>query len=561
MTDSKLPSPIDVTKSEAPSKKRHHISRKRLWLFRAIVVVAPFVMLVFTEIVLRAFGVGRDLTLVQELKPPLPPFTHRLNPSIDYAYYDNMDVSGPEPRPFQMPKPKGVFRIVCLGGSTVIGFPYASELAFPRQIEFLLELQNPDIDFEVLNAGVTSMNSFVVSDLTEQCLACDPDLIVIHSGHNEFYGPGGSASTIEERSSALSETVFDLRRLRLAQVFTSNERSVDTNADLLTALPQEFEIPLQSTYVKKAESNLRRNLKHAIATAQAANVPVVLSSVASKLRGLSPMRAFWPENCNRSREEEWNELLRVAESYLESRSYAEAKALLDQASQICEQHALLQYRLAQYYEATEQFDLARQKYELARDLDGCRFRAPTRFHTVFKELVENESPNVAFVDVAENLKQIASPAGPGDRFFLEHVHYTFEGHFELAKMFSQTIQQKILMSTWNLDVVPEIEGMKAIVGYLPEDDLGAWSITLQVYETEPFRECADLEAHQQQCVTKISGILQNLPEFRREAFADLTMAQILGELLEGLKSVHQHRRSSEFLEQLNELQQTRFSFH
>lgn len=560
MSDSQTPPPSGQKNVETFANPPRQISRKRLWLFRAIVVFSPFMLLILTEILLRILGVGQDLELVQPLNPPQPPFTHRLNPSIDYAYYDNKDVSGPEPRPFQMPKPKSVFRIVCLGGSTVIGFPYASELAFPRQMEFLLELQNPEIDFEVLNAGVTSMNSFVVADLTEQCLACDPDLIVIHTGHNEFYGPGGSASKVTGRSTELSETVFDLRKLRMAQLFSSHEREVDPNADLLTILPAEFEIPLESPFVDEAAENLRRNLTDAIETARGANVPIVLSSVASKLRGLSPMRAMWPEDVDRSQEAEWNELMRVAESYLSSRSYPEANKLLDQAAAICKSHARLQYRLGQCYEGTEQFQLARETYELARDLDGCRFRAPTRFQTVLKDLAESHSPNVSFVDVAENLNQIAFPAGPGSQFFLEHVHYTFEGHFELAKMFSQTIQTQVLQKNWALDSVPEIELMKGIVGYLPEDDLGAWSITLQVYDTEPFRKCADLEVQKQQCVTKIREILEDLSTARREAFADLSMSQILGELFTGLKVAHRKRGSTEFLEQLKQLEQTRLIF-
>ena len=561
MTDSQTSPEIDETVPEDRSRRSHQISRKRLWLFRLIVVSGPFALLIVMELLLRLLGVGRDLTLIQKLEPPQPPFTHRLNPSIDYAYYDNMDVSGPEPRPLIMPKPKGVFRIVCLGGSTVIGFPYAAELAFPRQMEILLELQNPEIDFEVLNAGVTSMNSFVVSDLTRQCLACDPDLIVIHTGHNEFYGPGGSASNVAGRSANTSETIFDLRKLRLAQLFSSQDKTVKTNADLVAALPKEFEIALQSPYVEQAKNNLRRNLTVAIETARAADVPIILSSVASKVRELSPMRAMWPDEVDRSREEEWNELVRVAESYLSSRSYDEAKKLLDQAVAICEPHARLQYRMGQYYEAKEQFDLARRSYERARDLDGCRFRAPTEFQMLLKNVAENFSPNVPFVDVAENLKQIAAPAGPGSQFFLEHVHYTFEGHFELGKMFSQTIQTQILQENWIPGKVPDLKRMQSLIGHLPEDDLGAWSITLQIYETEPFRQCADLETQKQQCVTKISGILKTLPTERREAFADLSMAQIMGQLFEGLKTVHGQRGSSEFLEQLNQFDRKRHAFH
>ena len=40
------------------------------------------------------------------------------------------------------------FPVVFLGESTVIGFPYAPEIAFPRQVEVQLQQQNPDLKFE-----------------------------------------------------------------------------------------------------------------------------------------------------------------------------------------------------------------------------------------------------------------------------------------------------------------------------------------------------------------------------------------------------------------------------
>jgi ABC-type uncharacterized transport system substrate-binding protein len=72
---------------------------------------------------------------------------------------------------------------VVIGGSTVLGFPYPPELAFPRHLELVLKSQQPNREIEVLNAGITAVNSVAEADVLEQALKCDPDVIVVYTGH------------------------------------------------------------------------------------------------------------------------------------------------------------------------------------------------------------------------------------------------------------------------------------------------------------------------------------------------------------------------------------------
>ena len=111
------------------------------------------------------------------------------------AYFDQRQLAGPDPRPFQLPPPDETFRIVFVGASTVEGFPYYTELAFPRQVELLLQQQLPNRRIEVLNAAIVGINSFALADFVPRALRCEPDLVVLYAGHNEFYGPGGVGST------------------------------------------------------------------------------------------------------------------------------------------------------------------------------------------------------------------------------------------------------------------------------------------------------------------------------------------------------------------------------
>ncbi len=74
------------------------------------------------------------------------------------------------------------------GASSIEGFPWATSLTIPRQIEIILSRQLSGHNVEVLNAGIVGITSFCVSDLVRQALECQPDAIVVYTGHNEFYG-------------------------------------------------------------------------------------------------------------------------------------------------------------------------------------------------------------------------------------------------------------------------------------------------------------------------------------------------------------------------------------
>jgi hypothetical protein len=144
------------------------LSFRRKWCFRLLAMSLPLAGLVLIELGLRWASVGMDLGLVESVGDGAPAQTFRFNPWTDQAYYGATDLSGPEPRPFMLPKPEGTFRIVVVGGSTVVGFPYPSDLAFPRFLEILLSQQGLNRKFEVLNAGITAINSFSEADLVEQ---------------------------------------------------------------------------------------------------------------------------------------------------------------------------------------------------------------------------------------------------------------------------------------------------------------------------------------------------------------------------------------------------------
>lgn len=532
--------PENVTK-RAPVRRPRPLSRRKKWAFRAAALLLVPAVLACGEGGLRLVGFGTSPALVIPVADAPPAMNRVLNPSVEFPYYP-VDLSGPEPRRFALPKPAGVYRIVFLGGSTVIGFPYPPELAFPRQVEVLLEAQSPDVDVEALNAGVTGMNSFTVADLTERCLDCDPDLIVIYTGHNEFFGPGGPASSALPAPPVVFESIISVRRTRLAQLvsrFTAPDRT--EQQDLMQVLPRLTEVALDSEVVSQAAANYRRNLEHALRSARDRGVPVVLSTVACNLRDQGPVRSVWPEDLGAEDRDRCRRLIGDANSRLEDEDWDGALTLLQDAERICGSFAELHYRKAQALEGSGRLSEAREAYRAARDHDGCRFRAPESFREVCRDVAGQFDDGVYFVDMAAELDEESAPDAPGDDLFLEHVHYNLDGHRLLANRFARLIQQEVRGRNWDASRAPQADELDRRLGVLPEDEIAALSFGLQVVQTPPLDGGLTAAGQEQVLLERIAEAYQALPPARREAFADLSMSEMSANLTLALSRSHATR--------------------
>jgi len=54
----------------------------------------------------------------------------------------------------------------------------------------------PNKNIEVINTGITAVNSYTLWDLTDDIIEQKPDLVIIYAGHNEYYGALGVGSII-----------------------------------------------------------------------------------------------------------------------------------------------------------------------------------------------------------------------------------------------------------------------------------------------------------------------------------------------------------------------------
>ncbi len=83
-----------------------------------------------------------------------------------------------------LPKPPGLYRIVCIGGSTTEE-GNTNETTYPNIVERKLQAAFGKGRVEVINAGISGIHSYNERRRIEDFLELDPDLIVYYNGVND----------------------------------------------------------------------------------------------------------------------------------------------------------------------------------------------------------------------------------------------------------------------------------------------------------------------------------------------------------------------------------------
>ncbi|MFM1919420.1 MAG: hypothetical protein RLZZ303_1054 [Candidatus Hydrogenedentota bacterium] len=125
-----------------------------------------------------------DPPLGPEFSSEIPNVRYKRNwrPKGQMATYNNYGFRDDD---IVMPKPEGLFRIVCIGGSTTEE-GNSNDQTYPNIMERKLREQFGTGRLEVINCGVSGIHSYHERRRMEDFLALDPDLIVYYNGINDI---------------------------------------------------------------------------------------------------------------------------------------------------------------------------------------------------------------------------------------------------------------------------------------------------------------------------------------------------------------------------------------
>ena len=433
------------------------MSRYRLWLFRTTTIIfIPALFLLSTEFGLRILGYGFPTGFIVKSE---------VNGRVAYVNNDKCIWLFFPPRlaratiPFVIPleKPAKSYRIFVLGGSAAQGDP-APTFGAARILKILLQNQYPEINFEVINAAVTAINSHVVLQIAKDLACYQPDLFILYLGNNEVVGPFGAGTVFAPLSPNLSliRASILLKSTRLGQALEKLLRIGNTRENL----PKEWggmqmflqqQVPANDPGLITVYHHFRKNVEDILQIARKAGIETILSTVGTNVKDVPPFASLRRRDISEEELKRWN-------TFYQSGVEHESKGENDQAIQFYLKAAAidggfaeLQYRLARCYWALQDYDNARKRYIQARDLDTLRFRADTKINTIIRKIAKERSVAWTYLVDTDYLFTESSPHKvAGNELFYDHVHMNFTGNYLLAKsLFRQTaaILPKQLLNT------------------------------------------------------------------------------------------------------------------
>ena len=533
-----------------PDVKDRPPLRRRRWLRRLAAVAFGIVPFLVVELLLRLLGAGRDLSLIVPI--PDAPGWYTLNSRFDEPYFGQVDLSGPEERPFQMPKPRDVRRILVVGGSTVVGFPYPSDLAFPRHMEAALSAQSDGAEtIEVLNAGITAMNSSTEVAVVQEGLGADPDAIIVYTGHNEFYGPGGVASSAGRLNPVWYRLAARCRRLYLVQAFRRWTKPRMPPTDLLESLPGDVHIGLESEAFQNGIARFDDNLTEMAKLAARSNVPIVFVSPVANEHDQPPIENLRPDS--NASEVGWRSKLQIGERELRSGNLATALEQLESAKVERVTDPSIHFRLAQACEKAGRTEEAIALFATAMDLDGCRFRAPAAFHSTMANVASRYSSKGAlFLDLHSAICRDSTNTVPGRKHFLEHVHFTWEGNRFVGGEIAKSIWRDVWLRDWSEERSLDDRLSSDRLAVQDEDHLAASSLVVTIYKKPPFRNGVDADKLAKELIEESIAKFRSLPPDRQKLFEVRTQKEmaedLLGELIRACRATGNEELLGHWLE-------------
>lgn len=433
--------------SQKPIGAAGSLTASKRPLFALFTLFFPLLILLMFEVTLRALRVGPNLALFVSETPATRGGTYRvMNPGFKSRYFSRVEFSpATSPDVFPMPKPVGTFRIFCLGGSTTVGYPYGFNGSFSSFLRTRLQRTFPDRKIETINLGMTATNSYTVVDIAREIVDCEPDLIIVYDGHNEFYGALGTASHESiGPSRLLTKLYLHLIHLRtfllardaiaVASRYFSRGPTEQGRGTIMERLALGRDVPYRSPIYNECLATFRANLREFIQMTTNRGIPVVLGSQVSNLRDQPPFVSAGNPDLPAKALHACSENFRLGQT-LQARGQMDSALTAFRSSCILDStRADVHFAIARCLDSLGRKMEAGTEYRLARDYDQLRFRASTDFNIAILHL--DNGKDVLSVDLEPVFAAHSRDSLIGKDLVFEHVHPNSRGNFLIARAFA-----------------------------------------------------------------------------------------------------------------------------
>lgn len=478
--------------------KASPLSRRRRNIFRLICVALPILALVIVEGVLRLFGWGGYADFFREL--PLPDGTTLVVSdkagSSNYFYANREKPGTNDEFAFAMPKPSDTIRIFLCGGSAIRGFPQPRGTTAAAYLEMMLEEIWPDRHVEVINLGTTAVASFPVLDIAKQAIPYDPDLLILYTGNNEFFGAYGVASVNQGMASpTLLAGQYRLRSLAIVEAAQGLlGRSADLEGHtLMEAMIGEVHVEPSSDLREATARLLHAHVSQIAEVCEQHNVPLLVCLPAANERGLAPLGESRLEGLSPAQRQTIRGQLTRAANELEGSPESARETLLG-VIQLAPDHARANYLLAVCEEKLGNASEALSYYRAALDLDPMPWRPPSSsVDAIARAAQENDVP---VIDMPAHLRRASSEAGIGWDLMDDHVHFSLKGQYELARALTSALQSfeaPLHVDAEQIEQLPDFISLSRRLGYNQFDAYGV-AVQMRTIFNIPFMKNSNPDA-------------------------------------------------------------------
>lgn len=419
------------------------------------IILISILVLFVSEGFLRILNYGGELDIF-ERKQTGDVEEYVLNENFATRYFFEKEIKPPFPlsQTFSIKKDSSTYRIFCLGASSTQGYPYTPNASFPAAVQNILSTLNPNKNIEVINCGTTALSSLSVLDMTSEIVDnYDPDLLVVYSGHNEFYGTLNYDSRFGLFKSRVSQRILlklqKFKVLYLARniiefLFDENIQ-FDSEVDLVS---KEREIKFGSELFNNVESDFKENVKEIIDEAQSSNTKIIFSSLTSNLKDFAPVTSKHSEALDENDLNLINSFISNAVYQNENNHFSEASELFKKALQIDSSFAQSHYDLAKCYFDLGKYEEAKTHFIKAKDFDVIRLRAPSSFNDIIKSITDEK--NIPYADVELSFKKNSANGITSDYLLHEYIHPNQNGYLLIAKSIVNVMSfQNMISRNWN----------------------------------------------------------------------------------------------------------------
>ena len=368
-------------------------------VFWLITLFTPIIILLLAEMSLRLGGYESEKQDLFVEVPNTPDYL-MANTKFISRYFPSF-VPDIAPNAFRKQKPSNMFRIFVFGGSSTEGFPYNFYTSFADQLEQQLLLNTQGLPVEVINLGMTAVNSYVIRDLSNRVLDYEPDAVIIYAGHNEYYGSFGAATTQFgfTNSIGLKRFILWLKDWRIYQLLEKtlllggSEANTGERRTMMAKVISESNIPLGSEIYLQGIQQYQKNLSDVVQKFNRNGIPIFLGTLASNLKDQTPLSddpdvlAFYEKAITAFNEGEIDE---AASLFLE-----------------------------------------------AKELDGTRFRAPEEMNRILATITQENSAEL--VPIKAVLRNASESSIEDASLFIDHLHPNDLGHKIMANSFFEAI--------------------------------------------------------------------------------------------------------------------------